>query len=147
MIVLDTDTLSLLMRGSPAAQPLIDRLETIPTDEVTTTIISFEEQVRGWMSRIARVRTVGDQVGFYRRLHQLLDDYGRLHVLDFDESAAATFQHLKQARVRIGTMDLKIAAIALARNATLVTRNLGDFVRVPGLRAEDWTSEQGSVEP
>jgi predicted nucleic acid-binding protein len=50
------------------------------------------------------------------------------------------FQRLCVRRVRIGTMDLKIAAIALANDATLLSRNLPDFAKVPGLRVEDWSA-------
>ena len=57
----------------------------------------------------------------------------------FDEKAVAEFQRLWITRLRIGTMDLKIAAIALANDATLVTRNRIDFEKVPGLRIEDWS--------
>ena len=60
-------------------------------------------------------------------------------VLPFDAEAAWHFEQLRKAKVRIGTMDLKIAAICLARNATLLTRNLTDFGQVPGLTAEDWS--------
>ena len=61
-------------------------------------------------------------------------------VLEFDTEAAAKFQRLKQLRIRIGTMDLKIAAIALTHRATVLTKNFKDFSRVPGLKIEDWTS-------
>lgn len=37
-------------------------------------------------------------------------------------------------------MDLRIAAVALTNDATLITGNLSDFRRVPGLRVEDWTA-------
>ncbi len=70
----------------------------------------------------------------------MLDRYLEINVLEFDEAAAVEFRRLKQSRVRIGTMDLKIAAIALANNATVLTRNSRDFTRVPGLRIEDWTT-------
>jgi len=69
-----------------------------------------------------------------------LDRYLKLTVLEFDEAAAAEFERLQRSRIRIGTMDLKIAAIALSRGATVLTRNLKDFSRVPGLRAEDWAA-------
>jgi tRNA(fMet)-specific endonuclease VapC len=59
--------------------------------------------------------------------------------VDYDQREAVEFERLRQARIHIGTMDLKIAAIALANNATLLSRNLADFGKVPGLRVEDWT--------
>jgi tRNA(fMet)-specific endonuclease VapC len=53
--------------------------------------------------------------------------------------AAERFHALWIMRLRIGTMDLKIAATALANDATLLTRNTSDFGRIPGLRIEDWS--------
>lgn len=50
------------------------------------------------------------------------------------------FEVLKQAKTRVGTMDLKIGSIALAHRATLLTRNLNDFERIAGLQVEDWLS-------
>jgi tRNA(fMet)-specific endonuclease VapC len=80
------------------------------------------------------------QVEAYRRLLQHLDNYRRIPVLTFDEAAAVVFQQLRYTRLRIGTMDVKIAAIVLSRNATLLTRNLADFRQIPGLQVEDWTA-------
>jgi tRNA(fMet)-specific endonuclease VapC len=45
---------------------------------------------------------------------------------------------LRNARVRIDTMDLKIASTALVRQALLLSANLRDFRKVPGLRVESW---------
>lgn len=42
-------------------------------------------------------------------------------------------------KIRIGTQDLRIAAIVISQNAILVTRNQRDFSRIPGLQFEDWT--------
>ena len=141
MVVLDTDHLSLLEWGSGAeGQRLLARLRTLAPEEVVTTIITFEEQMRGWMAYLARARTLTQQVEAYRRLKRHLDNYRTIPVLEFDAQAAAEFQRLRRLRIRIGTMDLKIAAIVLAHDATLLSRNLADFRRVPGLRVEDWTS-------
>jgi tRNA(fMet)-specific endonuclease VapC len=56
----------------------------------------------------------------------------------FDQRAAATFARLRQQGVRIGTMDLKIAAIALEHQALVLSGNLRDFHQVPGVHVEDW---------
>jgi tRNA(fMet)-specific endonuclease VapC len=141
MYILDTDHLSLLGRSNSAeAQRLRFRLAGLsPTDRVTT-IISFEEQMRGWMSHLAQARSIALQVEAYRRLKEFLDRYLKITVLEFDDAAAEEFKRLKQSRLPVGTMDLKIAAVALARGATLLSRNLRDFSRVSGLLLEDWTA-------
>jgi tRNA(fMet)-specific endonuclease VapC len=62
----------------------------------------------------------------------------------FDEAAALEGARLR-ARLnglgtRIGDLDSLIAAQALARRLTLVTNNLREFQRVPGLRLENWAA-------
>jgi tRNA(fMet)-specific endonuclease VapC len=82
---------------------------------------------------------MAQQITAYGRLLSHLDNYRRIPVLAFDEAAATTFQRLRRSRLRVGTMDLKIAAIVLSRDATLLSRNLGDFSQIPSLHVEDWT--------
>jgi len=59
-------------------------------------------------------------------------------MLPWDSEAATHFTRLRRQGIRIGTMDLKIASITLAHDATLLTRNLSDFSQVPELRVENW---------
>jgi tRNA(fMet)-specific endonuclease VapC len=139
MYLLDTDNMTLLERAGPEGARLKARVATIPQDDLATTIVSYEEQTRGWLSVSARARTPEAQIAAYRRLKTHLQIYCKIVVIDYDEKAAAEFERLWQAKIRIGTMDLKIAAIALANDATLLTRNLSDFSKVPGLKAEDWS--------
>jgi tRNA(fMet)-specific endonuclease VapC len=60
----------------------------------------------------------------------------------FDDAAAEHYAmlrvHLRRAGTPIGANDLLIASIALATDATLVTRNQDEFHRVPGLRVQAW---------
>lgn len=142
MIVLDTDCLSLLERERLLeSSNLLRNLEAHSSEEICTTIISFEEQMRGWLSYIARCKEINDQIAGYERRHRFLESYRNTPVLDFDERAAIVLSDLRKRKVRIGTMDLKIASITIANKAILVTRNLSDFQQVPGLRAEDWTAD------
>jgi tRNA(fMet)-specific endonuclease VapC len=72
-------------------------------------------------------------------LKATLDYFRSVHVIDFDDRAYAQFSELVQQRIRVGTQDLRIAAIALAQGGIVVTRNRKDFEKVSGLRIEDWT--------
>jgi tRNA(fMet)-specific endonuclease VapC len=140
VFILDTDHLTFLEHGqSVEAERLRKRLSILGDADVAVTIVSFEEQTRGWLAYLARARTLTQQVDAYARLRRLVENYRVIPLLDFDAEAAAEFQRLTRSRLRIGTMDLKIAAISLAHDATLLTRNLDDFGKVPGLRVEDWT--------
>ena len=60
-------------------------------------------------------------------------------LLDFDEEAAQEYERLRATYRRLGTNDLRIAAIALCVGATVVTRNVRDFSQVKGLTVENWT--------
>lgn len=66
-------------------------------------------------------------------------DLAKLNILDYDTAADALYQELKRQRLRVGSQDLRIAAITLANQGCLVTRNRSDFERVSGLAHEDWT--------
>ena len=68
----------------------------------------------------------------------MFEFYQEFEIVAFDESAARKFDELRRQRLRIGSMDLKIAATALVHDALLLSANLSDFQRVPGLRVENW---------
>jgi tRNA(fMet)-specific endonuclease VapC len=138
VLVLDTDHLVEFDRGSDAGEILRQRLDS--ADEViTTTIISAEEQFRGWLAQIHRIRDPYQQVVAYERLQRRIEFFAAWEVLPWTEKAADILVDRRRQGIRIGTMDLKIAAIVLSHRATLLSRNLVDFTQVPGLSVEDWT--------
>ena len=140
MIILDTDCVSLLQRENILlGSRLQENLDRFPTEEIFTTIITFEEQMRGWLSFVAKSKTLEQQIYAYDKLHSFLNNFRQSLVLDFDENAAEIYKNLKSQKVRIGSMDLKIASIAISRKAILVSRNLKDFEEVPNLVVNDWT--------
>ena len=108
-------------------------------DDFFVSIISFQEQVLGWNAYIGRAKQATGLVKGYYRLQKLLTDFAQARVAPFDNAAAAEFESLRGPRMRIGTMDLRIAAIAIARGYTVLSRNLVDFRKMPGLSVEDWT--------
>lgn len=145
LIILDTDHLSLYQRyESIESIRLHRRFSSLNEGELTTSIITFEEQMRGWLAVLAKSRTIDEQVLAYSRLSRFVEQYRRISVLDFDEKAADVFRQLKNLKLKVASMDLKIASIAIANDALLLSRNLKDFESIPNLRVEDWTIEQAN---
>ena len=121
MILLDTDHVTLLKYpAGDRAVRLRQRLESLPPGEaISVPVIVVEEQMRGWLATVAKERVVRRQIQAYRELSALFEFFAEFDIVVFDERAATEFDSLRSAKLRLGTMDLKIAATAQANQALL----------------------------
>ena len=131
MICLDTDVLSdFLRKGAPPA--VQRRLAELTAENHFTTTVTLGELLYG----AARRRSPS--------LWRTIEEYvaGDFSILPFDEPAARVYAEmrvaLESAGQRLDDPDLRIAAICLAHDLTLVTGNVRHFSRVPELRVENW---------
>ena len=140
MVLLDTDIVSIHQPNAREYPTLVRRIAQY-SETVYVGSVSFEEQMRGWMAFAAKSKSPEGYVYATEKLQELLTYYTSSSLLYFDDRAAAIFRGIKSLKPRGGTMDLRIAAIALSHGATLVTRNIRDFVGIPSLKIEDWTKK------
>lgn len=133
--LLDTDHLTLLERGHG---PLVHRLAAEPAGAVGVSAVTVEEALRGRLGYLSRRLDGAARVRAYALLLGTLELFNRMPVVPFDGACEARYQHLRSLKLRVGTQDQKIAAVALANNLTVLTRNQRDFVQVPGLVVADW---------
>lgn len=138
--ILDTDHLSLYERGQPEVCRRILQARKQYSDTLTTTIISVEEQYAGRLAQIRKASTPEILVTAYGKLKATFEMFSDLEILNYDFQASEHFRNFRQAGIRIGTQDLRIASITLAQSGILLTRNLKDFEKVPGLVIQDWSS-------
>ena len=140
MFLLDTDHLAIIQQATlPEFGRITETMADYEQADFFVSIVTFHEQILGWSKYLSRAKTRQSVVRAYDKFRRILVDFTALQVLPFDEAAADVFETMREQRVRVGTMDLRIAATALARNHTVLTRDLVDFQRMPGLRVEDWT--------
>jgi tRNA(fMet)-specific endonuclease VapC len=139
MILPDTDHMTVLFfENHSQRDALSSRLLAADDSGIAATVVSLEEQMRGWLAALRKRHDIADQIAVYPRLTQLVEFYSEWKVVPFDRRSADAFKSLRRQRIRIGTEDLKIASIALVNNALLLSANLVDFQKVPGLKVEDW---------
>jgi len=136
MILLDTDTLTLYFAGHPRVMQRVRSAEEVPV----TSIISRIEILQGRYDSVVKAAGGNQLLVAQERLAAAERSLARFTILSFTAAAAAAFDGLRQNKKikRIGRRDVLIASIALAHQATLVTRNLRHFRQVPRLQVENW---------
>ena len=132
----DTDHLTLYDHGHSRVR---QRRNAEPRDAVGINAVTIQEYLRGRLAAIARHVNGPSQVQAYANLVASVQLFHQFPIVAFDLASQSHFQQLRSLRPRIGTQDLKIAAIALANKLTLLTRNRRDFGRIPGLLFDDWS--------
>ena len=129
MYALDTNTVLDYFKGK--GNVAANLLATLPSEVALPAIAAYE----------AWVGVLGSQ-NAKRRQAQYEQFLAVVAVLPFDSATGRRAAELRQALERrgepIGPMDTLIAATALAHNATLVTRNVREFGRIPGLKVVNW---------
>ena len=119
MLVLDTDHLTEYQKGtSPEARRLKERLDRA-AEPYATTIITVEEIMRGWMAAVRRIHDPRRQITSYKKLQQLFRFFATWNVLEWNDAAANEFDALRRSKSKVGTMDRKIASIALLIGSTV----------------------------
>lgn len=136
LYILDTDHVSLLQRGN---QQVVACLSGVDFNDRAVTIITVSEQIQGRLAVIRRTQTESDASRGFANLQSTIAFYQAIQVFPYDEKAQTYFNRLRQMKIRVGTQDLRIAAITLRHQAVLVTRNKRDFEQIPELRMVDWS--------
>jgi len=140
MYLLDTNHVTCWQYANSAEYELLrTRLERANDLDVFVSIVSFHEEIVGWNKYLARAKNSPSLVKAYSKFEQILQDFGRMQLLPFDQKAADIFDDLVRQKLgQVGTMDLRIAAIAIANQMILLTQNTVDFERIPNLQIDDW---------
>jgi tRNA(fMet)-specific endonuclease VapC len=138
MIAFDTDVMTEVLLGNVA---FVERATAIPASEQAVPVIVVEEVMRGRLNMIRQAEAGKTNVSItraYELFEETFKDFRRLHILSFTSRAESFYQQWRQQGIRVGTHDLRIAAVCLAHAATLVSRNRRDFELIPGLMVEFW---------
>ena len=141
--IFDTDHATLFGQGNPQ---IVQRVSAVNPKDIAITIVTFEEQMYGRLNRIRRAKSEDEVISAYANLRKTINYLTDFELLDFDRDAENYYREFLRQKIRVGTQDLRIAAIlfegfanALAKSGILLTRNRRDFERIPGLSFEDWS--------
>lgn len=138
MTILDTDCYSEILNGNTE---YARRFQAIDRNVRGVAIVTVEELLRGRLAMIRKFQVTGNPGQLemaYRHLSETMTSFFDLTIFPYTPLAHEHYIRLNSQKLRIGTRDLRIASIALAHDATLITRNRRDFDIVPSLQLEVW---------
>lgn len=138
MIAFDTNVLTEILLGNVGS---VARAAAIPIHQQAVPVIVIEEIIRGRLNVIRQAEAGKAKISLeraYELFQETFSDTRRLQILAYSSQAESLYKQWKQQGVHISTHDLRIAAICVAHNAKLITRNRRDFERIPGLAVEFW---------
>lgn len=104
-------------------------------------MVVVEEITRGRLNVIRQAEAGQSKVSIdraYQLFQETFDDFRVLQILSYTPEAEIKFREWKNRRIRISSHDLRIAAICIVHEATLITRNRRDFEKAPDLIVEYW---------
>jgi tRNA(fMet)-specific endonuclease VapC len=137
--ILDTDHASLFLAGNKAIVATVDK----HYKDVAITVVTVQELFNGWVGRLNNPAQAKNLTLLYTKLWETTDFIKVITVLNFDKEAEDCYNMLKNSSKELAKnkieKDLRIASIALTKNATVVTRNHKDFSQIPNLKLEDWS--------
>jgi tRNA(fMet)-specific endonuclease VapC len=134
--VLDTDILGRYQQGDAQVARYV---QAHPMSELAATIISVEEQLTGWYTKLRRAQKRDQLARAYQRMTDAVRFLIRFELLSFTEPAILRYESLRTVHRRLGKNDLRIAAMVLEHGGILVTANVRDFRQLAGLQIEDWS--------
>jgi len=134
--IFDTDPATLFQQGHPQ---IVQRVSEVNPKDIAITSVTFEEQMYGRLNRIRRATSGDEIISAYASLRKTINYLTDFELLDFDRDAENYYREFLRQKIRVGTEDLRIAAIALSKSGILLTRNRRDFERILGLRFEYWS--------
>jgi tRNA(fMet)-specific endonuclease VapC len=132
----DTDHLTLFDHRHAS---LRQRFNAAPAGSVAISPVTIQEYLKGRLAALARQTSGPQQVQAYANLVLSVALCQQFPLAPFDLACDQQFQQFRTLLPRVGTQDLKIAAVALVNQLIVLTRNRRDFGRIPGLRIDDWS--------
>jgi len=137
MFLLDTDVATLVFHKH---ERVLARMAKVSSEQIALALVTRLEMLHGRIEAVMKAAKGEELLRAVGGLVKSETFLGQFPIISIDQAAAERFDALRAIKKlkKMDRGDLLQAVIALANDATLVTRNTKDYANVPGLRLENW---------